>query len=428
MRHLIALPCLCMILLVADAGWADTGVVTTRDGKTHHGEIDESGGKVTVTIGTSVMRLSRDDVMSIRSDEEIKADFEARSREVELDNFDGQFALLKWCHEQGRQDLTVLQAQRVLRLEPQHEPTREILKSANDALSRERKARREARGGRDRPGRAAPRAHTDREPPAAGELDPTRKLTTAEINRLRFGELKALRLKAAEPDSAQVTVPRDTALAFLEKMEGHEDFNTPDQRNRFLQASPDMKLAVIANLTDMEFADQVTIRTDPELYQTFRRKVMPAVLHGCATSRCHGGANSHDATGLRLWDDPKDTNASVYTNFLLLDEYEMSSGDGQKFLMIDRARPDESLLLNWMVRPDQTPFAVPHPGNVKLDPPYLNREHPGYHLLRDWIASLRVPRPDYGVYLTRKPAPPEPVDKKEATQPAGEQPETPPGG
>jgi len=247
-----------------------------------------------------------------------------------------------------------------------------------------------------------------------------RKLTDAEIKRLRYMELRALRVGRIEADTARVQVPRSVIDEFMKEMEGREGFRGDEDRRGFLRQSQEKKLAEIALRSEAlphkgaKYIDRIEIRTDPDVFQDFRHKVMPHVLRGCASTACHGGARSA-ATGLRLFDDPKKTTESAYTNFLLLDEIKIGN-----YHMIDRDYPERSLLLTWMLPPDQTEVKVRHPGDAKIKPQFLNTRNTTYQTIKTWIEELRHPHPEYGVRL--HPAPP-------ATQPA-EAPETqepPPG-
>ncbi len=246
-----------------------------------------------------------------------------------------------------------------------------------------------------------------------------RKLTPEEINRVRFMELRTLRLRdEREVDRVRVLIPRDVSTAFLDDMAGRPRFEGREARRRFLRLRPEQKLAIIAHESKDKYADRIQIRTDPEVFFDFRTRVMPIILRGCATSKCHGGSNAPD-TGFVLYDDLHRSADTTYTNFLALDEYVLDKKEGEdtkRYYMIDRGRPNDSLLLAWLVRSDQTPMRVKHPGDKPIKEVFLNQSKPGYRLIRDWIDDLDVPRPDFRVRLSPGPDPPDGAAPNEADQ------------
>lgn len=235
--------------------------------------------------------------------------------------------------------------------------------------------------------------------------DGTRVLTKDEVNRIRFKELLTFRVQQPdEPDSwerIRVNVPRAVAEEFIKAMSGKRFYEGPEARQRFMKLSPDRKLHEMARESGEQFMDKVEIRADPEVFLDFRRRVLPRIMQGCATANCHGGV-AGDKIGLKLINDPKKSELMTYQNFLLLDEitFDYQQGaDRRRYYMIDRARPAESVLLAWLTRADQTSVPVAHPGDAKVEPIFVNTRNAGYQGIHEWIDSLRLPRPDYGVVL-----------------------------
>ena len=234
----------------------------------------------------------------------------------------------------------------------------------------------------------------DDEPPATAEL---KKLTPEQINRIRYMELRAMRMRTSVPDRVSVKISRDTIDEFLQEMEGDSHFLGKRNRQAFLKKTTTQKLHIIAQRMGAAFADKVEIRTDPEAFVEFRRNVMPFVLRGCATNGCHGQANE-DAVGFRLFKDPKKTSATTYANFIILSD--LGVGDGQ---VLDRGQPQNSLLLTYMLPRSEVKVRRRHPGDVEYKPLFQSRKTTRYKRIEKWIGSLR-PRltrqsDDYGVRL-----------------------------
>lgn len=401
--------------LVAGTALADPGVVITNDGQKLHGDVSEAGDSVEVSVGKKVQRFARSEVKSVRYDEEIEAEYQAKSRDAGINDLNAQVRLLEWCIAQGQPEIISRQAYRVLQLQPDHETARTAMKNANDTIAAERAAE-QAAADESKPA-AERRRPREREPVSEGDGTAGRRLTKEEVNRLRFMELRLPRSRDDEPEMLRVTIPGDVAEEFLRGVLGRSGYEGREGRERFMKLAPHEKLARIvvdSGRDDFEkFIGRIEIRSDPEVFATFKTRVMPRVIQGCASARCHGGAGA-DATGLRLFDDPLRSAETTYANFLVLNEYTIKPPGGREYRMIDRARPDDSLLLAWLTRPDATNVPVPHPGDSKLKPLFRTREHPAYVAIREWIDSLREPQPDYGVRI--RPAP----TSQPAAKPAGE--------
>ncbi len=236
-----------------------------------------------------------------------------------------------------------------------------------------------------------------------------RKLTNKEISRIRYMELRGMRMRTTQPDRVTVKVPREAVDEFLVSMEGHPDFAEERSRRDFLKQTPPQKLHAMAYYKREEFADKVEILTDPEVFAEFKRNVMPPILRSCATSGCHGPGAPVDQVKFRLFKDPKKTNSAMYGNFILLNEL------GHKGRpLINRAQVSNSLMLTYLLPDSEVRPELRHPGDIKLKPLYRSRSAMGYKRIEAWISSLRNPPSDYGVHLVHRgeaDAPPGPGDQ-----------------
>ena len=240
-----------------------------------------------------------------------------------------------------------------------------------------------------------------------------RKLTPEEINRIRYLELKALRESklSGMPDRVSCKVPRRVIEDFVVEMQGRDDFITAitgDQdagweraRQAFNKLTAPQKLHQIAYYKGRSYADRVQITSDPEVFIEFKRNVLPVVMRSCATSSCHG-LSVREAPRFVLFDDPKRSSSTFYANFLMLSEIEV---DGRP--LIDRASPENSLLLTYMLPPADVKPEFRHTDAVKVRPVYQSRTARGYRRILEWIKSLKHPAEDYGVRLSPPPVPAE---------------------
>ena len=184
------------------------------------------------------------------------------------------------------------------------------------------------------------------------------------------------------------------------------------------QGQAEQALAVLEGASD-DVKDKVLITTDPKSMLEFRRVVQPAVLAGCATSNCHGTAAGGSFI---LYSDTAER--PTYTNFYILATYQQTVGDkaaaGSVFggpakrAMIDRAQPDQSLLLNFAL--PLTAATYPHPKAGSYNGIFRDKADPKYRAVADWMGKTLRPIPaEYGIDYTPPGTPP-------ATQPAAQPP------
>lgn len=232
---------------------------------------------------------------------------------------------------------------------------------------------------------------------APTKVAPIRKLTPAEINRIKYCELRAIRITDDDrPDPVTVKIPQKVIEEFLGDKRSESKYQGDKERREFLRLTPPMKLHRIAQFDkDLKYANLVEIESDPEVFVQFRKKVLPIVLNNCATAGCHSSTNQ-EAVGFTLIKDPKKLPVSTYTNFITLCQVK-----GEKHAVIDRVNPDESLLLTYMLPPKDVKPELQHPGDVKYKQGVPNRAHNNYRVIENWIRSLKHPVEDYGVDLVR---------------------------
>lgn len=220
-----------------------------------------------------------------------------------------------------------------------------------------------------------------------------RKLTPEEINRVRYMELRGMRLTTEKPDRVAVKVPKDTIDDFLLDMEGHPEFRGEETRRQFRRLTAPQKLHWIARYRGAKYADRVEIRSDPEVFVNFKKHVLPVVLRSCATSGCHGYGTSREP--FVLFNDPKRSVATTYADFVAL-----ATKEHEGNAVLDRAHPENSLLLTYLLPEADVKPELRHPGNVAVKPAFRTRKAIGYRRIRDWVASLKHPAEDYGVDLS----------------------------
>ena len=180
-----------------------------------------------------------------------------------------------------------------------------------------------------------------------------------------------------------------------------------------------------------EMLDDIRITNDPPAMQEYRTLVQRPLLTTCATAACHGGGAGSDRFALHA---RADREAEAYANFLTLDKYVYKPEKGREASMIDRNRPEDSLLIQFGLPPDIS--NMPHPEVEGFRPLFRTVQEPRYKQFVRWIADSLPPlKEDYGVPFNtgggeerpaaaRQPAAteqPAPEDAADAAPPAGRQ-------
>lgn len=230
----------------------------------------------------------------------------------------------------------------------------------------------------------------DAKKPDRAELPPAPRVSDRDIQRLRMQELlldgpaELVRVRFIKKGKQ-----RDLASEVLEELKQRTDYR-PAWGETLTRGQPHEKLQLILRETGLKYADRIEILSDPEVFTTYRRRVLPLVNRSCARSGCHGGKTA------RLFRFPTGSTTSetyAYTSFILLDQMETSQGP-----LLDRSHPESSLLLSYMLPQDGTERAHPDVGRgPNFKPVIRTREDSQYTALVDWIAFLVMPHPDYGL-------------------------------
>ncbi|MEK6643247.1 MAG: hypothetical protein AABZ08_05005 [Planctomycetota bacterium] len=223
-----------------------------------------------------------------------------------------------------------------------------------------------------------------------------RKLTEREIQRIRFLELRGMR-QGLESKPESITVKLDPKLVeeFLTLMEGKPNYTGNQARGEFRKLTSAQKIHLIAAERGPEFADRIHITSDPEVFVEFRRKIMPLVLRGCATTGCHGPTDT-EASKFHLYKDPKKTPDTTYANFIILNDLAVGGVP-----IINRSQPENSLLLSYMIPTKDVKPDMRHPGMTEIKPLFQTRTTTNYKRIEKWIASLKHPVEEYGVHLIK---------------------------
>ncbi len=229
----------------------------------------------------------------------------------------------------------------------------------------------------DLPAASQPTSQPAASQPATAEgrqtLDIFPRLGADDIKRLKLAELQT-----DPPERVQVRLLRTSEGNPLEILQERDETFTPP-------SDPVAQAAAVYARGGDEFLDQISLRGETRVFRTFRRGVLPFVTKGCARAGCHGGPT---AQAFRLPSGKGE--ADAFATFVIL-----NSVDGANGPLLQRERPTDSVLLDYLLPPEEASAKHPEVARGRLAPQFRDRADKQYELVLDWIRTLRRPKPDY---------------------------------
>ncbi len=339
--------------------------------------------------------------------------YRAMRRAIEPDDTASLIILAAWLRDRGLYREALSEIDPVVRLEPFNSEARELERWLRAQVALE--GRRADRPPTRTPGRRAdPRPddpESERPVPRAAARFPT--LTPEQINTIRVYEVDL-----AEPP--RMRVDRTVVEELIRAYAGESEIPaTQAGRNRLLRADASEILELMFSLRARAFYPRVQVLEDPPAIAMFRETVHGAggwLTNACASSRCHGGEH---AGRLYLNNRRANSDATVYTNLLILDRFELADGTP----LIDYTRPSRSPLLHMALAREVSLY--PHPevpgrGGLGWRPVFRSTDDRGFERTVAWIDAMYTPRIGYPVdYTPPQPSPePEPADENDAPGPS----------
>ena len=397
------------LLLAAGAQARDVEVVMS-DGRELEGElVNESEKEIVLLISGVRTTLARERIEQITFKKTLVEEFRARREKLNDQQYRDRYKAARWLFDQSKQLVDAVAKKKPMELALEElkalatsmgddapadlresvtllrRVVRSRLKVIESTIDQEERP--DSGGPADEDGdqkNAAPDADEQprqKEDDEETTLPPEKRLTEDQINLIRVYEID-------EEIDTPIHIPRKAEEEFIAQYAGRSGIPSGRRaRRRWLRAEDRQKLGVMFENRAREFYGEVEVLRDPPSMRAFRRVHQQYVLNYCATRRCHGGGG---AGGLALFRQNGRQARTAYSNFLILDRY--VNDDGK---MIDRQRPDRSLLLRYGLRPDQTP--TPHPRVDRWVARLRGPDGRRFREIVDWIETLYQPDPDYGL-------------------------------
>jgi hypothetical protein len=404
------------MVLAAVVGFtlADEADVYLKDGRRLHGEVTETETHVIIrTPAGELPPIPKDQVLRVVRRTTPDGEYRQRVEALAPDDIEGHFEVARWATEIERWDLVVKQCKYILALKPEHRNAKILLENARKQQAGEEEEEAPEEGEAD----AAPGA----------PLQPPPKMSDEDIKRIKLSELsftgdeEYIRVQfkrvRGEPD-----LPRRVA----EELRGREGYDAAWERE-FLRMRTDEQLREIVAATGLKYVDRIDLNGDPAKFATFRRNVLPMLNRDCLRSGCHGA----NGKGFVVPIGSKQSEEYAYTVFHLLDSIETRRGP-----LINRDHPRDSVLLSYLLPLDEATLVgegsnIQHPNVKRFRPAVRSRDDRSYQIVQDWINSLAMPRPNYGLsyklpdYVRTSPTPQPPAfappEGEPTTRPAATQ-------
>lgn len=361
-RHALLRLLCCGVLAAVALG--QVKVVTLKSGSQVTGQVVKTDGKYEVTLESGIVVVfSEEDVVSIAEATTPQSGYEKRRAEIDPDDPDDHYRLAEWAYEQDMLEIARRELNAALELKPDHERSRLLLRQVRARLA-----------ARTRPASTTGPAEPEPDVPSGMRRD--WMLGEEDVYRIRRAELR-------DTDRVVIKYRNDVIDRFIRRMEGYREFERQDFSDTFRGWSDIRQTRyILRELDDPQapLARDILIETDPQFMVDFRNRVWPMVAQRCAGGNCHGGQRV--VGSLRLFNVPGRNERVEYTNFALLDGL---VADGAR--MIDRDRPEESLLLQYLLPEDQAQNKHP----TRLTPAFPSRRSGGYRRVETWIRELRGP-------------------------------------
>lgn len=356
----------------------DEVLIEFRNGDRIEGKyIRAEQGAYFVQVSAVEVRMPAADVERLTVLDTAMERYERMRKQIRDDDADRLVVLADWLQRRRMFPEARAELERALSVEPNHPEGNRLL-----AVVEQLEALDTRRGsGRDKEiERQREEANRFPERPKPSEFP---LLNPDEINLLKVYEVD-LR------DPPSLTIPREVAERLLIEYSDHP--LVPEERSAreaLLRRPSSEILDLMFRLRARDFYGRVQVTDQPRSMRLFRDNVHAGwLVTSCASTACHGGS---DSGRLQLFNYRPTAEASVYTNFLILDRFRTRQGEA----LIDYEEPERSLLLQMALpAPD---VRTPHPQVPGWRPVFRNRESRRYVQSLEWIRSMYRPRPDYPI-------------------------------
>ena len=345
--------------------------ITTTDGSTFRGElVRQSPAEVVIRVSGIETRFDQDDVKSIEIRDSPREVYRERREKLDDDDLNGRLELARDMYDMQALDVARQELNALDRDFPDQAKVAELINliEAQQRLSNTRSTREAFRNPDNRPGSES------------GNPGRDQFLSEDQINLIRVYELDL----STEP---RIVIPSEAIDQLFERFNSSPLVPRGRRERIEFRRRPGYEQAdLLFKLRARDLYSQIDVREEPGPLADYRRFVNDPYV-----ARYFGplfGQGQID--GLTLFTDRPGNEVEAYTNFYLLSQF---TRDGK--LMIDRANPEMSLLLQWALPRDVARWAAPEVEN--WTPRFQSMQDPEFVRIVEWVQSLYDGEPDYGI-------------------------------
>jgi hypothetical protein len=361
-------------------------VLVLRDGRRVNGFLVERGDEgVVLRISGIATPFGAELIERIETLPPVIDRYRSLRRAIHNDNPSQLILLSKWLMAYGKYEWAVGELAALIEKDPSQTEAASLL-----VLAR-KQAELEAKSGGKRPeGGASSPSGASRAPsrPSKPEFP---VLTAEQINLIRVYEIDL-------QNPPRLTVPKELIDQIIERYAGNPLVpRVREGRESLYRRKPIEIVELVFKLRARELYGMIRVNEHPRALRSFRDDVHQGwLMNACATSACHGGS---EAGRLQLAVQRPGSDATVYTNLLILDRFRTASG--QPLIRYDD--PASSPLLQMALPRDHSSY--PHPpvggggraGGKSWRAPMNSPDDQNFAATVRWIKAMYTPRPEYPI-------------------------------
>ncbi|MEM0983014.1 MAG: hypothetical protein AAGI17_03585 [Planctomycetota bacterium] len=356
--------------------------------------VEQTPDVVVIRVDRRETRLAREDVISVTPLAPVAERYHERRLMVSLDDARSLTALAGWLRDRRAYRTALRDARAAVEADPFSVEAADMARwltaqvAMIEASEKNRQRRKETEPeGEKRPDpeiEAAIERDRRLQQRRAGEF-PT--LSPDEINLIRVWEVDLT-------NPPRIMVADEVIDDLVEEYADRPGVPRTEEAIRQLKRAPSARvLDLMFRLRAQEFYSEVRVLDHPASLRIFRDDVHRRIVNACASAECHGGQQAG-----RLWLRRRQVNsdATVYTNFFILDKFKLRDGSP----LIDYEDPEQSPLLQMAMRPTvssrQHPQLGVGPGR-NYRPLFDGPRDASFRRAVEWIRGMYQPRPDYAI-------------------------------
>lgn len=371
---------------VVEPGPGELVIVKLNSGQSFAGILlEKSAEAVAVDVNGLRVKLNRADIASIEY-KPTRYDEYARLRAaIPEDDVSGTASLVLWLIEQEMFDEALAEAERLVEVRIGDADATRLLRETQATIRLRQRDEKESGDGGG----------------SARDLERQREQLASEIERVRFGPndfpvlsreqinlMKVYEIDISNPPRLRIT--HDTIDRLFAEYGEHPLVPESRQARDVFRRKPAHEiLDVMFRAQARTLYGDVQVIGNPHAMEKFRDDIHARwLINSCASTRCHGGKG---AGRFVLRNIRRNTDETFYTNFLIIDRYRTEQG----LPLLNWSDPPRSPLMHYALPRDDALF--PHPEVDGWTPTIRSRSDRNFQDAMDWMRSMYLPRPDYGI-------------------------------